>query len=120
MFGMYLSLHLKSQAFLIEMNTCKKSKKKSNLVILFHIYRVFVRALFTVQGLDETKQASTTSNEVTTEEVIPLIDRIPRPVFKITRIGLQMVIFSSIDINLTMISFRPICHGNLTILLINR
>ncbi|CAF1293197.1 unnamed protein product [Rotaria sordida] len=59
-----------------------------------HEYIVFVQALFTIQELSETKYFTTTSNEIIIERVIPLIDLLPKPVLKVTRIGLQMVNFS--------------------------
>ncbi len=71
---------------------------------MFLLHRAFVRALFTVQVLDDTKQASTISNEVITEKVIPLIDLIPRPVLKVTRVGLQMVILFFIR---TIFLYKP-------------
>jgi len=46
-----------------------------------------------MQGLGDTKYATTSSNEITTERVIPLIDLLPRPILQVTRVGLQMVIF---------------------------
>jgi len=47
-----------------------------------------------MQGLGDKKYATTSSNEITTEKVIPLIDLLPRPILQVTRVGLQMVIFS--------------------------
>jgi len=46
-----------------------------------------------MQGLGDTKYAATSSNEITTERVIPLIDLLPPPILEVTRVGLQMVIF---------------------------
>jgi hypothetical protein len=46
-----------------------------------------------MQGLGDAKYATTSSNEIRTERVIPLIDLLPRPILEVTRVGLQMVIF---------------------------
>ncbi|CAF3224711.1 unnamed protein product [Rotaria sp. Silwood2] len=59
-----------------------------------HEYTVFVQALFSIQELSDTKYFTTTSNEIKIERVIPLIDLLPKPVLKVTRIGLQMASFS--------------------------
>ncbi len=43
-----------------------------------------------MQGLKDIEYVNTTSNEVTTARVDPLIDLLPRPLLKVTRVGLQM------------------------------
>jgi hypothetical protein len=59
--------------------------------------RIFVRALFTIQGLDDTNYSTTTtSDEVTIARGVPLIDLLPQPVLIVTRVGLQMVMFCHI------------------------
>lgn len=56
--------------------------------------RIFVRALFHVQGLTDLEYVKTQSNEMKTTKVDPLIDLITRPLLKVVRVGLQMVSFS--------------------------
>lgn len=58
--------------------------------IIFYC-RVFVRALFNIEESIDKNHFSK-SNKVKLERVIPLIDLIPRPVIKVTDIGLQTVI----------------------------
>lgn len=77
--------------------------------------RVFVRALYTVQASKDAKVVTTTSNEVVLEKAVPLIDLIPRPVLKVTRVGLQMVVSFLIQIVYLVrpqLFFRHISHGD--------
>jgi hypothetical protein len=53
-------------------------------------YRIFVRALFHVQGLTDIDYLKTISNRVITTSVDPLIDLLPRPLLQVTHVGLQM------------------------------
>lgn len=48
--------------------------------------------------MDEKKCISTTSNEVLIERVIPLIELLPKPILRVTRIGLQLVTITSFEI----------------------
>ena len=56
--------------------------------------RIFVRALLHIQGLTDIEYARTQSNEVKTTKVDQLIDILPRPLLKVTRVGLQLVSLS--------------------------
>ncbi|CAF0725940.1 unnamed protein product [Rotaria sordida] len=58
-------------------------------------YTVFVRAFFNVQGSNDIRVIATaTSDEVITTRIDPLIDLLPRPILRVTRIGLQMAVLS--------------------------
>jgi hypothetical protein len=52
--------------------------------------RVFIRAAFHTGESNDKNYVITTSNQVTTARVDPLIDLLTRPLLKVTRIGLQM------------------------------
>jgi len=71
------------------------NSKANTYKINFSVGRIFVRALFRVHGLIDTKSnLTTTSNEITTTRIDPLIDLLTRPLLKVTRIGLQMASLS--------------------------
>ncbi len=71
------------------------NSKGNKYKINFSVCRVFVRALFRVRGLvDKKYNFTTTSNEITTTRIDPLIDLLTRPLLKVTRIGLQMASLS--------------------------
>ncbi|CAF0883109.1 unnamed protein product [Adineta steineri] len=57
-------------------------------------YVVFVRALYHVQGLNDTKYLVTKSNEIKTTRIDPLIELLTRPLLQVTRIGLQTAYLS--------------------------
>ena len=52
--------------------------------------RVFIRAAFHTRGSNDKNYVITTSNQVTTARVDPLIDLLPRPLLTVTRVGSQM------------------------------
>lgn len=57
---------------------------------VFLCCRIFLNALFHIHGSKDIEYVKTQSNEVSTARVDPLIDLIPRPMLKVTSVGLQM------------------------------
>lgn len=88
-FGTHRILHWKSMGSPIDKNICKDPIQSVMLKFILFC-RIFLRALFHIHGSKDIEYVQTTSNEVATTKVDPLIDLIPRPLLKVTRVGLQM------------------------------
>lgn len=56
-----------------------------------HPYKLFVRSIFHIEGLNDPKHLSTTSNEVTTEKFGQLSDLLLAPQLLVHRLGVQAV-----------------------------